>query len=187
MMEAVRTSETSVDNHFTRQYIPEDNSEHHTRHRENMKSQFLTCWLMLWSFFNKSHYVTQWLIKIAQPVVGSLLSSLICYWTKLIECFPQSRRAWNGNWVLLRVSAGSETAISWLLWKHRRYKLDHSVGKMVHNTVKRQDLQTRHRLVASTPIETNDRTAIYIKKTEPSNWVKWRDTTASKLVVTFTN
>jgi hypothetical protein len=30
MMEAVRTSETSVDNHFTWQYIPEDNSEHHT-------------------------------------------------------------------------------------------------------------------------------------------------------------
>jgi hypothetical protein len=28
MMEAVRTSETSVDNHFTRQYNPEDNSEH---------------------------------------------------------------------------------------------------------------------------------------------------------------
>jgi hypothetical protein len=26
--------ETSVDNHFTRQYIPEDNSEHHTRRRE---------------------------------------------------------------------------------------------------------------------------------------------------------
>jgi hypothetical protein len=30
MMEAVRTSETSVDNHFTRQYIPEDNSEDQT-------------------------------------------------------------------------------------------------------------------------------------------------------------
>jgi hypothetical protein len=29
MMEAVCTSETSIDNHFTRQYIPEDNSEHH--------------------------------------------------------------------------------------------------------------------------------------------------------------
>jgi ribonuclease HI len=28
MTEAVRTSETSVDNHLTRQYIPEDNSEH---------------------------------------------------------------------------------------------------------------------------------------------------------------
>jgi hypothetical protein len=27
MMEAVRTSETSVNNYFTRQYIPEDNSE----------------------------------------------------------------------------------------------------------------------------------------------------------------
>jgi hypothetical protein len=27
MMEAVSTSETSVDNYFTRQYIPEDNSE----------------------------------------------------------------------------------------------------------------------------------------------------------------
>jgi hypothetical protein len=38
MMEAVRTSETSVDNHFTRQYIPENNSEHHTRRRENLKS-----------------------------------------------------------------------------------------------------------------------------------------------------
>jgi hypothetical protein len=38
MMEAVRTSETSVVNHFTRQYIPEDNSEHHTRRRENLKS-----------------------------------------------------------------------------------------------------------------------------------------------------
>jgi hypothetical protein len=39
MMEAIRTSETSVDNHFTRQYNPEDNSEHHTRRRENLKSR----------------------------------------------------------------------------------------------------------------------------------------------------
>jgi hypothetical protein len=38
MMEAVRTSETSVDNHFKRQYNPEDNSEHYTRRRENLKS-----------------------------------------------------------------------------------------------------------------------------------------------------
>jgi hypothetical protein len=28
MMEGTRTSETSVDNYFTRQYIPEDKSEH---------------------------------------------------------------------------------------------------------------------------------------------------------------
>jgi hypothetical protein len=38
MMEAVCTSETLVDNHFTRQYNPEDSSEHHTRRRENLKS-----------------------------------------------------------------------------------------------------------------------------------------------------
>jgi hypothetical protein len=46
MMEAVRTSETSVDNYFTRQYIPEDNSEHHTRRRENLKSHIeVLCFL----------------------------------------------------------------------------------------------------------------------------------------------
>jgi hypothetical protein len=38
MMEAARTSETSVDHYFTRQYIPEDKSELHARHRENLKS-----------------------------------------------------------------------------------------------------------------------------------------------------
>jgi len=37
-MEAARTFESSVDNYFTRQYIPEDNSELHTRRRENLKS-----------------------------------------------------------------------------------------------------------------------------------------------------
>jgi hypothetical protein len=41
MMEAARTSETSVDNYFTRQYIPEDNSELHTRRRENLISHNL--------------------------------------------------------------------------------------------------------------------------------------------------
>jgi hypothetical protein len=38
MLEAVRTSETLVDNHFTRQYNPEDSSERHTLRRENLKS-----------------------------------------------------------------------------------------------------------------------------------------------------
>jgi hypothetical protein len=33
-----RASETSVDNYFTRQYIPEDKSELNTRRRENLKS-----------------------------------------------------------------------------------------------------------------------------------------------------
>jgi hypothetical protein len=38
MMEAASTSETSVDNYFTWKYIPEDNSELHTRRRESLKS-----------------------------------------------------------------------------------------------------------------------------------------------------
>jgi hypothetical protein len=38
MMEASRISETSVENYFTRQYIPEDKSELHTRRRDNLKS-----------------------------------------------------------------------------------------------------------------------------------------------------
>jgi hypothetical protein len=37
-MEAARTSETSFDNYFTRQYIPEDKSVLHTRRLENLKS-----------------------------------------------------------------------------------------------------------------------------------------------------
>jgi hypothetical protein len=39
MMEAARTTETTVGNYFTRQYIPEDKSELHTRRRENLKSR----------------------------------------------------------------------------------------------------------------------------------------------------
>jgi hypothetical protein len=43
MMEAARTSETSVDIQLrTRQYIPED-SELHTRRRENFKSHIVGC------------------------------------------------------------------------------------------------------------------------------------------------
>jgi hypothetical protein len=39
MMEAVRTSETSVESFYTALYrLKEDNSEHHTRRRENLKS-----------------------------------------------------------------------------------------------------------------------------------------------------
>jgi hypothetical protein len=38
MMEAARASQTSADNYFIRQYIPEDKSELHTRRRENFKS-----------------------------------------------------------------------------------------------------------------------------------------------------
>jgi hypothetical protein len=46
-MEAARTSETSVDNYFTRQYIPEEKSELHTRRRENLKSHIIVAYLGL--------------------------------------------------------------------------------------------------------------------------------------------
>jgi hypothetical protein len=45
MMEAVRTSETSVDNYFTRQYIPEDNSEHKIRLFENKALRNNNIWI----------------------------------------------------------------------------------------------------------------------------------------------
>jgi hypothetical protein len=46
MMEAARTSETSVDIQLrTRQYIPEV-SELHTRRRENLKSHTVLTWQM---------------------------------------------------------------------------------------------------------------------------------------------
>jgi hypothetical protein len=53
-MEAVRTSETSVDNHFTRQYIPEDNSEHHTGRRENLKSHTVLECFFFFFFGNRA-------------------------------------------------------------------------------------------------------------------------------------
>jgi hypothetical protein len=50
MMEAARTSETSVDIQLrTRQYVPED-SELHTRRRENLKSHmFCVCFVFILS------------------------------------------------------------------------------------------------------------------------------------------
>jgi hypothetical protein len=48
IIDAARTSETSVDNYFTRQYIPEDKSERHTRRRENLKSHRLSFVPAIW-------------------------------------------------------------------------------------------------------------------------------------------
>jgi hypothetical protein len=57
MIEAARTSETSVDIQLrTRQYIPED-SELHTRHRENLKSHRL---FMLIFFISDCLWSTDW-------------------------------------------------------------------------------------------------------------------------------
>jgi hypothetical protein len=47
MMEAVRTSETSVNfNVTTRRYVPQDSSKLHTRRRENLKSHNIFFMLM---------------------------------------------------------------------------------------------------------------------------------------------
>jgi hypothetical protein len=39
----ILTCKIIVDNNYTRQYIPEDNSEHDTRRRENLKSHTADC------------------------------------------------------------------------------------------------------------------------------------------------
>jgi hypothetical protein len=66
MMEAVRTSETSVDNHFTRQYNPEDSSEHHSEScavpgfdtiTTNFK-QFTNLYPLAIIFFNNANTLT---------------------------------------------------------------------------------------------------------------------------------
>jgi uncharacterized membrane protein len=61
-MEAARTSETSVDNHFTRQYNPEDSSEHHTRRRENLKSHLFihVYYFKVFIFFTQSSVQPAW-------------------------------------------------------------------------------------------------------------------------------
>jgi hypothetical protein len=58
-MEAACTSETSADNYFKRQYIPEDNSEVHTRRRENLKSHKVVFFILpsLISFLTNSPFL----------------------------------------------------------------------------------------------------------------------------------
>jgi len=61
-MEAVRTSETSVDNHFTRQYIPENNSE-----QKLSKSLYL-----IMTLYNLWELLVAMLYKSLQPYVTIL-------------------------------------------------------------------------------------------------------------------
>jgi hypothetical protein len=79
-MEAVRTSETSVDNHFTRQYIPEDNSEHHTRRRENLKShKSLSCSIISPRFTTVFVKVHHWAISRARLIQTTLPHPISSY------------------------------------------------------------------------------------------------------------
>jgi hypothetical protein len=75
-MEAVRTSETSVDNHFTRQYIPEDNSELHTRRREDLKSHIVRCKLHIYIYIYTYIYASE------QVLTGNLIGWLVCWLLK---------------------------------------------------------------------------------------------------------
>jgi hypothetical protein len=81
MMEAVRTSETLVNNHFTRQYNPEDNSEHHTRSRENLKSHSART---AWSFSNIS-VLQSVLLCYTRHQLGESGSQHLCILSKMAE------------------------------------------------------------------------------------------------------
>jgi hypothetical protein len=70
MMEAVCTSETSVDNHFTWQYIPEDNSE------QSWLSLF-KLYLYIWNLCSKCNNVNEmWDSHGGEDVIVTLL-----HWT----------------------------------------------------------------------------------------------------------
>jgi hypothetical protein len=57
LMEAARISETSVDNYFTRQYIPEDNSELHCCYVVLLQLSYMFATLIIFRGFIKSVHV----------------------------------------------------------------------------------------------------------------------------------
>jgi hypothetical protein len=83
MMEAVRTSETSADNYFTRQYIPEDSSEHHTRRRENLKSHILMFCLYPIDGISISISLNLLLGTPGSFVIGILYFQLLTFWGEI--------------------------------------------------------------------------------------------------------
>jgi hypothetical protein len=58
MMEAARTSETSFDNYFTRQYIPEDKSELHIK--KCMKSPYFYLCFITAVVFKHFHFYSHY-------------------------------------------------------------------------------------------------------------------------------
>jgi hypothetical protein len=73
MMEAARTSETSVDNYFTRQYIPEDKSELRTRRRENLKSHDCSTVPIIFAIYTVKHLLPQNHFK-THPTIITILT-----------------------------------------------------------------------------------------------------------------
>jgi hypothetical protein len=74
MMEAVRTSETSVDNYFTWQYIPEDNSEHIKASQPLQRHSILKMTTSLFTKMLGNLQNSMWLILVSQELI--LLSLL---------------------------------------------------------------------------------------------------------------
>jgi hypothetical protein len=81
MKEAARTSETSVDNYFTRQYIPEDNSELQL----SISSAFVTAELVSVSIVfpsQESSAAVRISLGVPSPTFFiSMLSEVLCYST----------------------------------------------------------------------------------------------------------
>jgi hypothetical protein len=63
MMEAVRTSETSVDNHSTRQYNPEDSSEQQETSLSTNNTILITSAILIKIVGSVMHRVTQNLVR----------------------------------------------------------------------------------------------------------------------------
>jgi hypothetical protein len=85
-MEAARTSETSVDNYFRRQYIPEDKSELHIRRRENLKSHIK-------KHGTRSNYTSSLLSCEAVKTNSPLLPLLLKHVAEMLLSVPQTYAA----------------------------------------------------------------------------------------------
>jgi hypothetical protein len=109
MMEAVRTSETSVDNHSTRQYNPEDSSE---------QKLYLMNFHLNWKTFSLTEYIFKPYIKI-----GKMLLQIVAFiHVNYIQSKYRHRSLRPVNW-FKKNRALSETALTELHRKVRVQKL----------------------------------------------------------------
>jgi hypothetical protein len=85
------------DNYFTQQYIPEDNSEHHTRCRENLKSHLndlstkvrAFVYLLLPLEFPDNQFV-YFILYIQSTVIIIVTASVVLCATRTVEhCLPR--------------------------------------------------------------------------------------------------
>jgi hypothetical protein len=113
IMEAVRTSETSVDNHFTRQYNPEDNSEHHA-----WTSLVPTTPRCAFGMFVSQHLIT------ATCVCMSLLTGVnVCHqkaqWCGEMKKYKEQILYLSSPYILFRDSAVIYISLILIFWDWR--------------------------------------------------------------------